>query len=100
MAAGEVWLDVPRGGELALRGLRPNPAAADLAVAFSLPTEGPLALELYDVAGRRVIDRRMTMGAGSHVLSLPVEERLAPGVYVVRLTFGSRMLQARGVIIR
>src|SRR5438034_1093913 len=51
---GEVWLSIPSIAELHLRGLVPNPAGAELAVAFSLASGAPATLELFDIAGRRV----------------------------------------------
>ena len=52
--AGEGWVTVPSGLQLALQGLTPNPAAGDLVVAFTLPIAGNATLELLDVTGRRV----------------------------------------------
>jgi hypothetical protein len=101
VVAGEVWIDVPTAAKLALLGFRPNPAAGDLTVSFSLPAEGPVVLDLYDVAGRRVSEDRTTaMPAGNHLLSIRHGERLVPGIYIIGLTYGDRMLRARGVVVR
>jgi len=55
--AGETWVEVPLAAELALGGVRPNPATKELAVTFSLPDAAPARLEAYDLAGRRVAAR-------------------------------------------
>ena len=99
--AGETWVDVPRAAEFALGGVSPNPAARDLAVAFSLPDAAPARLEAFDLAGRRVAAREVgPLGGGSHEVRLGEGRSLAPGVYLLRLTRGARTLTARAVIVR
>ena len=97
--AGEVWVDVPQTARFALRGALPNPAAAGLRVAFTLPTAGPARLELYDVGGRLVRERTMNLGPGSHVTELGGAE-LAPGMYLVRLTQGGNSLSSRVSVMK
>ena len=99
--AGETWVDVPRVAELALAGVRPNPATKALAVMFSLPDAAPARLEAFDLAGRRVAAREVgPLGGGSHEVRLGEGRALAPGVYLLRLTRGERVLKARAVIVR
>jgi hypothetical protein len=99
--AGETWVDVPRVAELALAGVRPNPATRALAVAFSLPDAAPARLEAFDLLGRRVAAREVgPLGGGSHEVRLGDGRALAPGVYLLRLTRGDRVLRARAVIVR
>jgi hypothetical protein len=40
------------------------------------------------------------LAAGRHVVELAEARSLAPGVYVIRLSFAGRTLQARGVVMR
>ncbi len=98
---GEAWVDVPLAAELALGGVRPNPASGELAVEFSLPDGAPARLEAYDLAGRRVAVREVgPLGGGSHVVRLGERRRLSPGVYQLRLSRGERVLTARAVVVR
>jgi len=92
---GEVTLRVPESLEFAIEAARPNPTAGPITLAFVLPAAAPATLELIDVSGRRVLSREVA-GAGRQVLRL--EESLAPGVYVVRLTQGGRAVTARVVV--
>jgi hypothetical protein len=86
---------------LALYGLQPNPAREELVVAFSLPDAKPAQLELFDVAGRRVLSRPVgALGPGLHVLRLGGDRRIAPGIYMIRLTAGERRLRAKAVVVQ
>ncbi len=68
----------------------PNPFSTETTVRFAVPTAGPVSLQVYDVAGRKVttlVDR--TMDAGSHSLIWNGRDdsgsAVATGVYLVRL---------------
>jgi hypothetical protein len=101
MFLAETWIEVPPVPQLALGGLRPNPASHKLAVAFSLPDAGPARLEVLDVSGRRVLDLEVgSLGLGSHVLDLTELDALGTGVFWFRLRQGSRSVIAHGVVIR
>lgn len=99
--AGETWVDVPLLA-LALHGVRPNPAiGSDLTVWFTLPSAESARLELLDVSGRRVAWREVgALGAGGHSVELTEGRKLAPGVYLVRLTQSGKALVARAAVIR
>ncbi len=95
-----VWVDVPAGLELALGGFRPNPGPREPVVSFTIPRPGPASVEVLDIAGRRAAHREFPgLEAGSHRLAL-TGVALAPGVYVVRLTFAGEVRTARGAVIR
>jgi len=97
----ETWVDVPSGAVFALEGLRPNPAVDAIRVTFSLPTASSATIDLLDLAGRRVIDREVGgLGVGRHVLRLDSGERIAPGVYWLRLRQGTQQALARAVVMR
>ena len=56
---------------------------------FELPAAGTVALELFDVSGRRAASRiEQFRGAGTHELAVN-ERALRPGVYSARLTSGT-----------
>jgi hypothetical protein len=98
---GEVWVDVPASPALALEGLRPNPAAGDARVAFTLADDSPATLELLDVGGRRLLAREVgALGAGRHVMALEAGRPLAPGLWFLRLTQGGRSVTARAAVVR
>jgi len=96
----ETWVSVPRL-ELALRGFQPNPSVGTPQVAFVLAEASPATVEVYDVAGRRVASREVGgLGPGRHAVALDAGDRLAAGVYAIRLVQGGRVLTARGVVTR
>ncbi|NOT34367.1 MAG: T9SS type A sorting domain-containing protein [Candidatus Eisenbacteria bacterium] len=94
------WVSVPARLELSLEGFRPNPSPATPMVAFTLAAAEAARLEVFDVAGRRVMVREVGgLGPGRHALRLD-DARLSAGVYVVRLVTTSRTLLTRGVVAR
>lgn len=95
---GEVWVTVPLAA-LSLAGFSPNPSVSTSQLAFTLADDSPAAIEVLDITGRRVFSRDLAgLGAGQH--RLPVEARLAPGVYVIRLEQAGATRTARGVVTR
>jgi hypothetical protein len=90
------------GIAFALQGVRPNPSRGEvLTVSFSLPSTQPATLELLDVTGRRIVQREVgSPGAGPRTLDLREGQRLAPGLYLVRLTQGTNTRTTRAVVLR
>ena len=84
-----------------LEGALPNPATHGLKVAFTLPTHSSAAIELWDVAGRRILRRDVgALGPGRHLVDLDQQGQLHPGVYFLRLTQESRAARRKVVILR
>jgi tripartite motif-containing protein 71 len=93
--------DVPATTPLtfALDPVSPNPSRGGaLTVHFSLPTDAPARLDLLDVAGRRIASH--DVGVGQHTLDFGAGQRLAPGLYLVRLTQGANTRTTRVAVIR
>jgi hypothetical protein len=99
---GETWVDLPTANAIltfALDPVRPNPSRGGaLTVHFSLPPDAPARLELLDVAGRRIASHEV--GMGQHTLDLGEGQRLAPGLYLVRLTQGANTRTTRVAVMR
>lgn len=86
-----------RSGELSLAAPAPHPLRAGPAdIRFSAPP-GPGRLEAFDLVGRRVAARDLWSAGGAQRLDLPEAASLAPGVYTLRLTVGSRAVTRRVV---
>lgn len=92
--AGEVWIEIPAAVSFALRPLRNPVMSGTPMVELSLPVDGPAALEIIDLNGRRLHRQELAaLGAGLHIVTLPAIRWDAPGgVYLVRLTQGTRSL--------
>ena len=74
---------------LSLDNAFPNPTRGEVVVRFTLGASETVQLELLDAAGRRVAQREtFSLGPGSHEITLADRKRLAPGIYVVKLTQG------------
>lgn len=79
---------------------RPNPTAGGSSVRFTLAESDRVRVDLFDVAGRRVIQLAAgAFGAGPHAVSWDgrlADGRVAPaGVYVVRLETSSGVASRR-----
>jgi len=65
---------------------------------LALPRAEPVRLEVFDIAGRRVVSRELSgLGAGRQRVDL--EERFSPGVYMLRLTQATETAVARAVVL-
>jgi hypothetical protein len=83
----------------------PNPVRTDATVRFDLARTGPVTLELFDIAGRRVTTlARGPHAAGRHELAWTPRDgaghALAPGVYALRLVADGRSDVRRLVVSR
>jgi hypothetical protein len=72
-----------------------------LALDLSLESPAPLRIELFDVLGRRVMERRVTGAvAGRQRLELGAALPTTHGTYWVRITAGRESAVARVVVVR
>lgn len=91
----------PGAVRLALEAPRPNPARTRASLGFTLAQAGPVTLRVHDVSGRavRVLTAGATLAAGRHEIAWDGRDdsggAVAPGVYLVRLEAGGRMLTRR-----
>lgn len=109
--AGAQWFAVPvrpagvpaGGGVAALAVWRvwPNPASGgSVSVAFTLPAQDRVDVELVDVAGRRLTSRAAgVLPAGSHTLALDTSG-LRPGLCLLRLRSGHAAAAAAVMLLR
>lgn len=79
----------------------PNPFNPRTTVQFDLPQAGQVALDAFDLRGRRVA--RLTEGfhaAGHHELAWDAGPQLASGVYLLRLETGQGTVNQRVALVR
>jgi hypothetical protein len=84
----------------ALHGAVPNPSTTTTTLRFDVPTAGDLAVEVYDLLGRRVatlVDGRVE--AGHHAVRWS-SSSVSPGVYVVRMRAGAFVQAQRLTVVR
>lgn len=85
----------------AIEGVAPDPALdGRMTVRFTLPSEAPATIELLDVTGRRVDQRTLSGRTGRQSVDLGYAERLAPGLYWVRLRSGGLEGLIRAVVLK
>jgi minor extracellular serine protease Vpr len=89
---------------LSFAGSKPNPFNGSVAFRFSLPEAGPVALDVFDLAGRRLKTWRWnSLGPGDHSINWDGRTeagRSAPaGTLLLRLTAMGRTLTQKAVRI-
>ncbi len=95
---GQVWVDVPLDAQLAIKRLSQNASGSPLAFAVTLSSDGPAALELLDVSGRRVAKQDLRgLGAGEHHVNIAATPR--PGIYWARVSQAGKMLSTQFVLM-
>ncbi len=73
----------------------PQPIGDEVRFRFELPEPDPIVIDVFDVAGRRAADPiRGSSPAGPHEITWDARG-LGPGVYLARLTAGSRRAVVR-----
>ena len=78
----------------------PNPSSGAVRVPFAVSEAGPVAVEVWDVLGRRVaVLAEGTSEAGAFEAAVPAGQ-LAPGAYVVRMRAGAFEATAQLTVIR
>ena len=85
---------------LAVRAL-PNPAISRVSLALDLDATTPVEVQLFDLSGRRLASESIARPAGRYLtLALGGTERLAPGLYLVRVRQGGEAATARVCVVR
>lgn len=84
-----------------IRGIAPNPTSSPLTVSFTLAERGTAALELLDLAGRRIAGATLEgLAPGEHSVRLGSPGTIAPGYYVARLRQGDRSATRPVLVVR
>ena len=79
----------------------PNPSSGAFVCGIALPSGAPARLEVFDISGRRVLEREVgSLGPGTHRVSLAGAATMSPGVYGVTLTQAGRRAATRVVLTR
>lgn len=92
----------PKAGVLALAPAKPNPSRGSVAFRFSLPKQGPVSLDVFDLAGRRLKSWRWSnLQAGDHSVAWDGRTeagRSAPaGTVLLRLNAMGKTLTQKAV---
>ncbi len=95
------WVVIPVGVAFGLTSVGPNPSLGSVAVTFAMAEPGAASLDLFNVAGRRVLHRDVTaLSVGAHTLELAKDGQLPSGVYVLRLVQGRRAVERKIAVVR
>jgi hypothetical protein len=107
LSPGGTGTGVAEGGiENTLSQARPNPFNPVTKIAYSVREGGPVAIEIYSVAGRvvrRILDAELETGASSSVVwdgTNDAGERCASGVYFYRIVAPGFTASRRMVLLK
>ncbi len=94
-------VDDPSGtGDLALAAF-PNPVESSTTIRYTLPSPGPVTVEVYDVRGARVaILANETASPGTHSATWRHGVDSGPGVYFARVTHPAGTRTYRMIVLR
>ncbi len=98
---GEAWVNPMRRGGLQIHHAESLQQGSVLALDVSLESAAPLRIELFDVLGRRVMERRVTGAvAGRQRLELGASLPRVNGTYWIRVTAGREAAVSRVLVVR
>jgi predicted MPP superfamily phosphohydrolase len=87
--------------EPVISGNTPNPFGGSTVIRFGIPSEGMVDLGVYDVSGRLVsMVASCRLSAGFHEVVWSREAGVRPGVYFLKLAFGSTYTARKIVVLR
>jgi len=76
----------PKVGPWMLQAITPNPFTDQTSIAISTEERAEIHLEVYDIAGSLVYQRRLALEEGSHRVQLSSSDLRGSGVYTYRLS--------------
>jgi arabinogalactan endo-1,4-beta-galactosidase len=81
----------PTGARLTVQ-VSPNPASSQLMVSYQLARAETVQLSVYNLLGQSMLALRpaQPQAAGPHTEVIPLENTLAPGLYLLKITYGSQ----------
>jgi hypothetical protein len=98
---GQVRVFLPSAFPLSMSPPRPNPVTGSSFVAsFSLATNEPADLILFDISGREILRQTVNPGVGPHTATLQVGHGLRQGLYVLTVRQGGHNASARVYLVR
>lgn len=87
---------------LRLEPPRPCPAVNEVALRYSVPSDEPYSVRIYDMGGRAIRDLCAGAGAGFYSISWDLADddgvKVPSGLYLVRVVSGSRESSAKVIV--
>jgi hypothetical protein len=88
------------GEQIILHQNFPNPVAFSTSIVFELPTTGKVSLEVRDIQGRLLTERRLTGFAGRNTITLSNDDfRNTTGILSYTLLVGQKRLTKRMTVV-
>lgn len=78
---------------------RPNPFNKETTIRFRLPESGKATLRVFDMTGRKLVEKNMNLPAGFQEVNITKSELGGPGVYMYSLETEKNRAVARMIMI-
>ena len=78
---------------------RPNPFNMETTIRFRLPETGKATLRIFDMTGRKLIEKNMNLPAGFQEVNITKAELSGPGVYMYSLETEKNRAVARMIML-
>ncbi len=92
--------DIALPGAFALKNAAPNPFNASTSIAYSLPSDSDISLEIFNLLGQKVetlYDGHQSAGEHSYIWNAG---EYATGIYLIRLTNGTEVETKRVTLLK
>jgi hypothetical protein len=66
-----------------LSAVYPNPFSSSFQVSFYMQGKEMMQMELFDLSGRKVLEKKAMTVTGKNIITVPDVESLAPGAYIL-----------------
>ena len=105
IAVNPVGVDDPVASKVGLAQNMPNPFNPKTTIAFTLPTPQDVTIDVFDIAGRRVVTLiDDSLGAGQHFVEWTGRDadgkKVASGIYFYRMNVGDQEFSKKMVLLK
>jgi Secretion system C-terminal sorting domain len=80
-----VKLDMTGAGSL---NIWPSPATDEVNLGFETPEQGLVTINIFDMSGRKVVEKQYNSGKGLNMIRMDEIKRLNAGVHIVQIRLG------------
>ena len=69
-------------------------------IVFTTPKDGPARVDILSLQGNKVVTLANLLATEGGMYTIPVEQKLKQGVYIVRLTFDGKLTKSVKMVVK